>query len=409
MGGGGGVGGDIYWGRKEETESRGITVIFAWASIQERHLKSYIDLYASLGWNCLVCHADFLNAFYPEKAMSLAFLVINELVEELRIRPCPIIFVALSGSPKACMYKIFQVIDGTCGERYPGEYQLIRNCVSGHIYDSSPVDLTSDLGARFTLHPSLRRMPGSSKIFSWLAKGITSGLDALYLTRFESQCVEYWQALYSSVNFSAPFLIICSEKDDLAPYQMICNFAQHLQDLGGDVKLVKLNGSPHMGHYKHNPIQYRAAVSSMLDQAALVYSQKIRLLGERTSMEGMHDEISELICDLQNAAVTSNQSLTRVALGPSDHFFLPSSAEHHYGRDSPSLQDEQKERSISLPNPSSINAHSVLGQILFDVCVPKNVEGWDIKFGGSLNGQPFASVCRPSPFHGIKCIRRSRL
>lgn len=61
-GGGGGGGGDIYWGRKEEAESKGIAVIFAWASIQERHLKSYVDLYASLGWNCLVSHADFLSA-----------------------------------------------------------------------------------------------------------------------------------------------------------------------------------------------------------------------------------------------------------------------------------------------------------------------------------------------------------
>lgn len=410
-GGGGGAGGEIYWERnKESAESKGIAVIFAWASIQDRHLKTYVDLYTSLRWNSLVCHADFLNAFYPERAMSLAFVVLNELVEELRIKSCPIVFVASSGGPKACMYKLFQVIDGMCeGQTYAGEYRLVRNCVSGHIYDSSPLDFTSDLGARFALHPSILKMPGSLKLVSWVAKGIASGLDALYLTRFESQRVEYWQALYSSVNMGAPYLIICSEKDDLAPYQIICNFAQRLQDLGGEVKLVKLNDSPHIGHYKHYPIQYRAAVTNLLDKAVSVYSQRIQILGERTCAEGMHDEISELICDLQKVAVNSNQSLRRVALGPSDHFFLPSSVEDHNGRDSSSLQDEQKERSIYLPNPPSLNAHSVLGQILFDVCVPKNVEGWDIKFGGSLNGQPFASARRFSPFHGIKCNRRSRL
>lgn len=410
-GGGGGAGGEIYWERnKESAESKGIAVIFAWASIQDRHLKTYVDLYTSLRWNSLVCHADFLNAFYPERAMSLAFVVLNELVEELRIKSCPIVFVASSGGPKACMYKLFQVIDGMCeGQTYAGEYRLVRNCVSGHIYDSSPLDFTSDLGARFALHPSILKMPGSLKLVSWVAKGIASGLDALYLTRFESQRVEYWQALYSSVNMGAPYLIICSEKDDLAPYQIICNFAQRLQDLGGEVKLVKLNDSPHIGHYKHYPIQYRAAVTNLLDKAVSVYSQRIQILGERTCAEGMHDEISESICDLQKVAVNSNQSLRRVALGPSDHFFLPSSVEDHNGRDSSSLQDEQKERSIYLPNPPSLNAHSVLGQILFDVCVPKNVEGWDIKFGGSLNGQPFAYARRFSPFHGIKCNRRSRL
>lgn len=29
--------------------------------------------------------------------------------QELRIRPCPVVFAALSGGPKACMYKVFQV------------------------------------------------------------------------------------------------------------------------------------------------------------------------------------------------------------------------------------------------------------------------------------------------------------
>lgn len=42
-------------------------------------------------------------------------------------------------------------------------------------------------------------------------------------------------------------------------------------------------------------------------------------------MEGMHDEISELICDLQKAAVNSNESLRRVAVEPTDQFFFPSS------------------------------------------------------------------------------------
>lgn len=45
----------------------------------------------------------------------------------------------------------------------------------------------------------------------------------------------------------APYLILCSENDDLAPYQVICNFAERLRELGADVKLLKWNGSPHVG------------------------------------------------------------------------------------------------------------------------------------------------------------------
>lgn len=161
------------------------------------------------------------------------------------------------------------------------------------------------------------------------------------------------------------------------------------------------------GHYEHYPIQYRAAVTSLLEKAALVFSQRTQQLLERTGINGKHDEMSELICGLQKAAVNSNQSLRRVAVGPSDHFYLPSSAEYENGRDHGS-QDERKERSV-LPSPPSINAHSVLGQLLFDACVPRNVEGWDIKFCGSLNGQPVASAHRHSPLNGIKGHRRSRL
>lgn len=77
--------------------------------------------------------------------------------------------------------------------------QLVRDCFSGHIYDSSPVDFTSDLGARFVVHPSVLNMSHPPRVASWLANRIASGLDALFLSRFESQRAEFWQTLYSSV------------------------------------------------------------------------------------------------------------------------------------------------------------------------------------------------------------------
>lgn len=45
----------------------------------------------------------------------------------------------------------------------------------------------------------------------------------------------------------APYLIFCSENDDLAPFQVISDFVQRLKDLGSDVKMVKWNASPHVG------------------------------------------------------------------------------------------------------------------------------------------------------------------
>ncbi|KAM7482515.1 hypothetical protein LguiB_007098 [Lonicera macranthoides] len=413
---GSGGGGRFYWNRNDESREKvkGIVVLFVWVSIDESQLSNYVNLYSSLGWNSLVCVADFLNPFFPERATSLAFSLLNELVEDLRSRPRPLVLAAFSGGSKACMYKVFQIIEGACEAQLNlDDSRLVMNCISGQIYDSSPVDFTGDLGARFALHPTVLKMPGSARLASLVAKGVTSSLDALFLTSFRSQRAEYWQTLHSSVSLGAPFLILCSENDDLAPYPIIYKFARRLQDLGGHVRLVKWRGSTHIGHYQHCPIQYRAAVSKLLEHALSVFSQKSRKLGERTGMEGMHGELSDLICDLQNAAVDSNQSLRRVALGPNDHFFLPSSAEYQTSNStdsSGSLQDEPKERSTqSSSPPPSISAHSVLGQVLFDACVPKNIEGWDIKFSGSLNGQPFASASKRSPLNAMKRIRRSRL
>lgn len=163
------------------------------------------------------------------------------------------------------------------------------------------------------------------------------------------------------------------------------------------------------GHYKYHPIQYRDAMATFLETvASSVFPRKLQRL-EEERIEGQHDEISELICDLQNAAVKSTNCLRRIASGPGDNLFLPSSTNMN-GRAS---EDEHREASSLnlnlLQSSPAISAHSILGQMLFDVCVPKNVEGWDIKFSGSLNGQPYASSRKLSPPRSIKCIRRSRL
>lgn len=150
-------------------------------------------------------------------------------------------------------------------------------------------------------------------------------------------------------------------------------------------------------------------MTELLGNAAGIYSQRIRRLeGERLgNVEAMHDETIEPIRTLRKAAASSN-SFQGTSLVPSDNFFLPSSMEYYEGG---SMQNERRQEGlIHLPNPgTSINAHGVLGQILFDVCVPKNVEGWDIRSSDSLNRRSFASTRRHNPFNPIKCIRRSRL
>ncbi|KAL0369014.1 UNVERIFIED_CONTAM: hypothetical protein Scaly_1120300 [Sesamum calycinum] len=344
-----GFGGKVYWGMKERGKREGIVVVFAWVPSDDKHLKNYVDLYSSLGWNSLVCHSQFLNLFFPDKAASLALGIVNELVQvsaqtysvsialseislsmELKLRPCPVVFASFSGGSKACMYKVLQVnaivVDnrGKYDEQINlDDYRLIRDCVCGHIFDSAPLDFASDLGTRFALHPAVLKM-SRPPLVSWIATGISSSLDALFLGRFESQRADYWQTLYSTVGMAVPYLILCSEDDNLAPFQVISNFATRLRDLGADVKLVKWKNSSHVGHFRHHPEEYKAAVTDLLGKAAMRYSQRMRQLeGEKLGMEGTHGEISDPFCHLRKAAAISTQSFQRIALDLNDHFSCP--------------------------------------------------------------------------------------
>ncbi|KAI7755984.1 hypothetical protein M8C21_021603, partial [Ambrosia artemisiifolia] len=300
---------------------------------------------------------------------------------ELKKRPCPVVFASFSGGPKACMYKALQIIDS----RYEShgkldEYQLVRDCLSGHIFDSTPVDFTSDLGTRFALDPSILKLSRPPKIATLIANGISSSLDALFLTKFESQRAEYWQTLYASVGMGAPYLILCSENDNLAPYRIICNFAQRLESLGGDVKMVKWASSPHVDEYK-------AAVTNLLTKAISIYAKRT------LRVSGSHNQTSEPLNHLRKAVSNSNQyqSCHRVTLDLNDHFVVPGSVEYHEGQDVGSVHDASKERFIPRSTLPKVNPHGILGQILFDVCVPKNVEDWDLRSSAASSSYTYAS------------------
>ncbi|XP_078440827.1 uncharacterized protein LOC144710866 isoform X2 [Wolffia australiana] len=235
----------VYWGRRE-MGAKGIVVVFAWMSSEEKHVRSYVNLYGSLGWNSLVCHANFLTLFFPEKAAQLGLGVLQELVKEIKTRNLPVVFSGFSGGPKGAMYKIFQIIDGKRQGKLDmnAGYILVRDCICGQIYDSSPVDFTSDLGTRFVLHPSILGLSEPPRAVSWMVNMLASGLDSLFLRRFEDQRADYWQTLYSSAKMG-PVLVMCSENDELAPFNVIHNFVEQLKEQGSDVDLVRWASSPH--------------------------------------------------------------------------------------------------------------------------------------------------------------------
>uniref|UniRef100_A0A0A9CXQ5 Uncharacterized protein n=1 Tax=Arundo donax TaxID=35708 RepID=A0A0A9CXQ5_ARUDO len=108
--------------------------------------------------------------------------------------------------------------------------------------------------------------------------------------------------------------------------------------------------------------------------------------------------------NFHRTAASSNGRLRRAHIDPTDQFFLPSSMEYHESNEGP------KPELFNMPSMESMNPHGVLGQVLYDVCVPKNIEGWDLKPSASMNGRHMnAIVHRHANFNQVKCLRRSRL
>ncbi|KAL1562160.1 hypothetical protein AAHA92_04768 [Salvia divinorum] len=64
-------------------------------SAPEKHLKNYVDIYPSLKLNSIICQAQILNLFCPDKAASLAQEIVNELIQIERkdVQPSFIFFL----------------------------------------------------------------------------------------------------------------------------------------------------------------------------------------------------------------------------------------------------------------------------------------------------------------------------
>ncbi|CAI5501754.1 unnamed protein product [Closterium sp. Naga37s-1] len=136
-----------------------------------------------------------LIQWIPWRAEALARAVLAELEKELAGRPRPVVFMSFSGGYKACQWKIMEALlstsapeamhrdanaagaaaeavapvpsssaaspqsalaserEGKVSTSYQHFLSLLRECYAGQVFDSSPVDFTSDLGVRFLSQP----------------------------------------------------------------------------------------------------------------------------------------------------------------------------------------------------------------------------------------------------------------
>ncbi|CAI6005006.1 unnamed protein product [Closterium sp. NIES-64] len=173
-------------------------------------------------------------------------------------RPRPVVFMSFSGGYKACQWKIMEVFDSS-----PVDFtsDLGVSTPAGQVFDSSPVDFTSDLGVRFLSRPppvtaqppptpqpsatsqppltpqsvgsapasaaspattpaptAAPKQPGSVR--HTLVRSAAVVLDWLLLPEFERQRAAQWTALLHCSPL-ARVLLLCSTDDQLAPIGFI--------------------------------------------------------------------------------------------------------------------------------------------------------------------------------------------
>ncbi|CAI5475793.1 unnamed protein product [Closterium sp. Yama58-4] len=284
----------------------------------------------------------------PWRAEALARAVLGELAKELAGRPRPVVFMSFSGGYKACQWKIMEALlstsaqesnhrdEGTAGaaaaalapvpsssspppsalpSKAQGEVSashrhflsLLRECYAGQVFDSSPVDFTSDLGVRFlsqpppvtgqpqaTSQPSIPAQPPSQKQGSspasagapaapatpvtapaldspattradsaasavatakqpsslrhTLVRSAAVVLDWLLLPEFERQRAAQWTTLLHCSTLS-PVLLLCSTDDQLAPIEFIHKYEREAEARGATVKRVEWSTSEHVGEW----------------------------------------------------------------------------------------------------------------------------------------------------------------
>lgn len=160
-----------------------------------------------------------------------------------------------------------------------------------------------------------------------------------------------------------------------------------------------------IGHLNHHPDDYKSALTELFGKAAALYRGRMKQLNCNGLCE-ICNRIPDSICSLHEVATSSNESLRRPYIESFDHLFLPRSTNSLGSKDG-SPGSKERGGLFDSENPPGIDAHGVLGKILFDACVPKNVEGWDIK--PAALRQALALNRRHGRFNPTTLLRRSKL
>lgn len=165
----------------------------------------------------------------------------------------------------------FQILSCHRGLQDLGEmYQLLVQCLCGEVYDSGPMDFTSDQGVR-TLGSMMANKGGVLRpaLDALLNMGACS-LDFFLVNQFESDRAAYWSTLGCSL-VRGPVLFLYSDSDELAASSLVDGFSKLLRKKGREVWKKSWRDSTHVAHYRMHSQEYAEKVEAFLKHAVEVW------------------------------------------------------------------------------------------------------------------------------------------
>ncbi|KAL0684717.1 hypothetical protein Bca4012_051565 [Brassica carinata] len=182
-------------------------------------------------------------------------------------------------------------------------------------------------------------------------------LGALYrFIQLRPECLNHLNHLYGKrMIMRVPYLILCFENDDLAPYTQFLHTSPRTRR---KCKLVKWNNYPHFCHYWHNQVDYKAAVSEIQSSC----KNSVRLFAKDIKKQRPFIRANSKL--LENQPSGHNRSFNGTPLVTTEHFDT-STVGYYVGNDKMNINKDLIHLSTSQTN-DTVKAYWSLGQILFD-------------------------------------------
>jgi pimeloyl-ACP methyl ester carboxylesterase len=267
------------------SSDRVLVVLFGWAGSQERHLKKYEALVKAevgniLGLDvpndhisngipgasdsgvvvlssCLPVKYIFSPIDWPRRSWTNG-KIMKEILDGMRHGGDTIdyntklILYAFSNGGGFVIEQLYRLMaEG-------GQYEGVRKCIKGIIFDSAPGYMSSVMSERV-----LRQVIGEKSRMARIGVKIANAFQSALAHAVNPRRAEtYWRVM-QDIDW-CPILYLYSEDDHLCDADMLFRLILDKINRGHSVERVSWDVSAHCGHYALHPEEYRSALRNFL-------------------------------------------------------------------------------------------------------------------------------------------------